>query len=343
MPASPLRVTAHAPAAGALPRVRRRAGFDQREPPRRAAGAHARPRFARMFGDEIDAILNGPLGGLERPTPIRDAISGDTVRFDADRADGRVIERWIFARERGTCLLSSNGSLALPLLNDRAMPTGLSPGATAAPIAVGRVPGRCARGRGGVAACGAQAVNLCEDRYAFLVAFCAVALPRPDQPAAALARAAGDRRKCSPRIPAATRSATMRARRRCRALRARSHSTPTTRARDDRRAGSRRRADRRDRLHLRQHRPAEAEPEDLGERARQHARTTRARSRDAIGLAPGALAHVVATVPPQHMYGLELSVLLPLLGPFARARRQAVLSRPMSPPRSPKCRRRACW
>ena len=28
-----------------------------------------------------------------------------------------------------------------------------------------------------------------------------------------------------------------------------------------------------------------------------------------------AMAHVVATVPPQHMYGMELSVLLPLLGP----------------------------
>jgi acyl-coenzyme A synthetase/AMP-(fatty) acid ligase len=38
---------------------------------------------------------------------------------------------------------------------------------------------------------------------------------------------------------------------------------------------------------------------------------------EAIGLADGALAHVVATVPPQHMYGLEMSVLLPLLGPFA--------------------------
>lgn len=37
----------------------------------------------------------------------------------------------------------------------------------------------------------------------------------------------------------------------------------------------------------------------------------------AIGLEPGALAHVVATVPPQHMYGLELSVLLPLFGPFS--------------------------
>jgi acyl-coenzyme A synthetase/AMP-(fatty) acid ligase len=37
----------------------------------------------------------------------------------------------------------------------------------------------------------------------------------------------------------------------------------------------------------------------------------------ALGLGPGELAHVVATVPPQHMYGIELSVLLPLLGPFA--------------------------
>ena len=37
----------------------------------------------------------------------------------------------------------------------------------------------------------------------------------------------------------------------------------------------------------------------------------------AIGLAPGELAHVVATVPPQHMYGLELSIFLPLFGPFA--------------------------
>jgi len=36
-----------------------------------------------------------------------------------------------------------------------------------------------------------------------------------------------------------------------------------------------------------------------------------------IGLAPGTLAHIVATVPPQHMYGIELSILLPLLGPFA--------------------------
>ena len=37
----------------------------------------------------------------------------------------------------------------------------------------------------------------------------------------------------------------------------------------------------------------------------------------AIGLGPGATAHVVATVPAQHMYGMEMSVLLPLFGRFA--------------------------
>ncbi|MEP7042342.1 MAG: AMP-binding protein [Dokdonella sp.] len=36
-----------------------------------------------------------------------------------------------------------------------------------------------------------------------------------------------------------------------------------------------------------------------------------------LALAPTGLAHIVATVPPQHMYGIELSILLPLLGPFA--------------------------
>ncbi len=36
-----------------------------------------------------------------------------------------------------------------------------------------------------------------------------------------------------------------------------------------------------------------------------------------IDFAATPLAHVVATVPPQHMYGTELSVVLPLLGPFS--------------------------
>ena len=46
------------------------------EPPARSAD-----EVRAAFGDEIDAVLNGSVGGLERPTPIRDAISGDTVRF----------------------------------------------------------------------------------------------------------------------------------------------------------------------------------------------------------------------------------------------------------------------
>ena len=46
------------------------------EAPARTAGA-----VRDAFGDEIDVVLNGSVGGLERPTPIRDAISGDTVRF----------------------------------------------------------------------------------------------------------------------------------------------------------------------------------------------------------------------------------------------------------------------
>ena len=37
----------------------------------------------------------------------------------------------------------------------------------------------------------------------------------------------------------------------------------------------------------------------------------------AAGLAPGETAHVLATVPAQHMYGMELSILLPLFGRFA--------------------------
>lgn len=34
-----------------------------------------------QFGNRIDYVLNGPLGGLARPTSIRDASSGDLVRL----------------------------------------------------------------------------------------------------------------------------------------------------------------------------------------------------------------------------------------------------------------------
>lgn len=74
-----VRVTAHAPAAalcrafgGALVST---SANRHGEPPALDADA-----VRAMFGERIDAILNGPTGGLERPTPIRDAIAGTVVR-----------------------------------------------------------------------------------------------------------------------------------------------------------------------------------------------------------------------------------------------------------------------
>ena len=74
-----LRVTAHAPAAalcrafgGAL--VSTSANRHGERP------ARTRDEVRGAFGAEIDAILNGATGGLEQPTPIRDAISGRTLR-----------------------------------------------------------------------------------------------------------------------------------------------------------------------------------------------------------------------------------------------------------------------
>jgi len=45
------------------------------EPPARSA---AEVRI--MFGDALPFVLDGETGGLERPTPIRDAMSGETIR-----------------------------------------------------------------------------------------------------------------------------------------------------------------------------------------------------------------------------------------------------------------------
>jgi L-threonylcarbamoyladenylate synthase len=74
-----LRVTAHAPAAalcrafgGAI--VSTSANRHGEPPARSVADVQA------AFGDSLDAILNAPLGGLERPTPIRDAMTGVAVR-----------------------------------------------------------------------------------------------------------------------------------------------------------------------------------------------------------------------------------------------------------------------
>jgi L-threonylcarbamoyladenylate synthase len=32
------------------------------------------------FGERLDGLLDGPLGGLERPTVIRDALTGAIIR-----------------------------------------------------------------------------------------------------------------------------------------------------------------------------------------------------------------------------------------------------------------------
>lgn len=73
-----LRVTAHAPAAalcrafgGAL--VSTSANLHGAAPARDAAAVRA------AFGDRV-VLVDGPLGGLERPTPIRDAVSGKFIR-----------------------------------------------------------------------------------------------------------------------------------------------------------------------------------------------------------------------------------------------------------------------
>jgi L-threonylcarbamoyladenylate synthase len=74
-----LRVTAHAPAA-ALCRAYGGALVST------SANPHGSPpaRSARMaldyFGDALDGVLDAPLGGQERPTVIRDALTGAIIR-----------------------------------------------------------------------------------------------------------------------------------------------------------------------------------------------------------------------------------------------------------------------
>ncbi len=74
-----LRVTAH-PTAAALCRAFGGALVSTSanrhgEPPARAAA-----EVLSAFGDALDAIVDAPTGGLDRPTPIRDAISGEVLR-----------------------------------------------------------------------------------------------------------------------------------------------------------------------------------------------------------------------------------------------------------------------
>jgi L-threonylcarbamoyladenylate synthase len=74
-----LRVTAHEPAAAlcrafGAPLVSTSAN-PHGEPPARDVAT-----LARYFGERLDAVLDAPLGGLDRPTVIRDALTGAIIR-----------------------------------------------------------------------------------------------------------------------------------------------------------------------------------------------------------------------------------------------------------------------
>lgn len=74
-----LRVTAHDPAAAlcrafGAPLVSTSAN-PHGEPPARDVAT-----LERYFGERLDAALDAPLGGLDRPTVIRDALSGAMIR-----------------------------------------------------------------------------------------------------------------------------------------------------------------------------------------------------------------------------------------------------------------------
>lgn len=75
-----LRVTAHEPSAALCrafggPIVSTSANRHGEPPARSAAEIRA------IFGDEPDGVLDAPLGGLDRPTPITDAVSGAIIRM----------------------------------------------------------------------------------------------------------------------------------------------------------------------------------------------------------------------------------------------------------------------
>lgn len=78
-PGIALRVTAHAPAAALC---RAFGGAIVSTSANRHGGAPARSAadIRDIFGDELDGILDAPLGGLDRPTPITDAVSGAIIR-----------------------------------------------------------------------------------------------------------------------------------------------------------------------------------------------------------------------------------------------------------------------
>ena len=74
-----LRVTAHAPAA-ALCRAFGGALVSTSANRHGTPPARTRAEVQDAFGDLLDAILDGPTGGLDRPTAIHDALSGALLR-----------------------------------------------------------------------------------------------------------------------------------------------------------------------------------------------------------------------------------------------------------------------
>jgi L-threonylcarbamoyladenylate synthase len=74
-----LRVTAHAPAA-ALCRAFGGALVSTSANRHGAAPARTAAEVRSAFGTGLAYILDAPTGGLDRPTPIRDALSGEIIR-----------------------------------------------------------------------------------------------------------------------------------------------------------------------------------------------------------------------------------------------------------------------
>ncbi|MGH8184279.1 MAG: L-threonylcarbamoyladenylate synthase [Rhodanobacteraceae bacterium] len=74
-----LRVTAHAPSAALCrafggPIVSTSANRHGEPPARNVVD------IRRIFGEEPDGMLDAPLGGLDKPTPITDAVTGAIIR-----------------------------------------------------------------------------------------------------------------------------------------------------------------------------------------------------------------------------------------------------------------------
>jgi len=74
-----LRVTAHAPAS-ALCRAFGAPLVSTSANPHGQAPARDLPTLSTMFGDRLDGALDAPLGRLEKPTTIRDALTGAIIR-----------------------------------------------------------------------------------------------------------------------------------------------------------------------------------------------------------------------------------------------------------------------